>query len=421
MGAARSELERAASAVLVPEASAALAALAVGDFALAGIFIRASSADPRGEIAAVRKALERARQADFFAACELANGIELPGESATKLPCALALAAAEAGSQHGKHWIRSAGMIAGSEARAAGIELLLPPPKPGALDGFGDDPDHALRCLRELCAGWRSVGIESCIEVSRTEPASVCALARDGAWSAECSEPLLAEARDPQFPRDDLARALASGCDGILLGGDVLAARLALIQAVDAGLLRPERLLQCATRMRDLRDHLTRPKRSLGPSQSQSADRAGFALDAASAGLCASRRWAWKLGQPCEVLAPLQPVESLEVRAFLERLRVELAGSSRPAGALLPVVSEARLDASQLGEIDAKLESLRELGWPVGVLWMAEPRWLPAAWWTRRRPPVLVGFQATALALQSVRHWLLGLARAGGSLPCNLG
>src|SRR5436190_15474423 len=98
MRAPRSELERAASAVLVPAASAALAAQEIQAFAPAGIFVPANCADPRGEVAAVRKAIEREGQAVCFAACEVANGIELPGERATQLPCALALAAAEQGS-----------------------------------------------------------------------------------------------------------------------------------------------------------------------------------------------------------------------------------------------------------------------------------------------------------------------------------
>jgi len=170
-----------------------------------------------------------------------------------------------------------------------------------------------------------------------------------------------------------------------------------------------------------LRDQLKRPRSLLAPSGIESLDRAGFALDAACAGLCLSRRWAWKLGQHCELLAPLQPVASLEVRSFLERLRVELAGSLGAGGAVLPVVSESKPDKAALAEIEAKLESLRELGWPTGVLWMADPSWLPAAWWSRRRAPILLGFQAGPLALQAARRWLLGETRAGGSLPCSLG
>jgi hypothetical protein len=232
---------------------------------------------------------------------------------------------------------------------------------------------------------------------------------------------LLADARDGALDQGELARALASGCDGVLLGGDALAARSALIEAVDAGALRRERLLQCAQRLLALRDQLRRPRTLLAPAGIESLDRARFALDAACAGLCLSRRWSWKLGQHCELLAPLQPVARLEVRSFLERLRVELAGSRGAGGAVLPVVSESSLDAAELAEIEAKLESLRELGWPTGVLWMADPRWLPAAWWSRRRAPILLGFQATPLALQAARLWLVGETKAGGSLPCNLG
>jgi hypothetical protein len=421
MSAARFELERAASAVLVPAASAVLAALELQDFAPAGIFVPASSADPRGEVAAVRKSLERAGQAVCFAACELANGIELPGERATKLPCALALAAAEEGSPRERRWIRTAAAIAGSEARAADIELLVPRSRPAALEGFGDDLVRPLRCSRELLAGWRSAGIEGCFEASLAEAGDVCAIARttspDVAWGGT----LLADARDRTPGDGELARNLVQGCAGVLLGGDVLAARATLIEAVASGLLRRERLLHCAERMLALRDRLRQQRPQLAPSGIESLDRGAFALDAASAGLCLSRRWAWKPGWSCELLAPLQPVASLEVRTFLERLRPELARNPRPGGALLPVVSESKLDAPELAEIDAKVASLLELGWPVGVLWMAEPSWLPTAWWARRKPSILIGFQATALALQAARRWLLGEGRAGGSLPCNLG
>ena len=421
MGAPRSELERAASAVLVPPASAALAPLALERHTPAGVFVPASSADPRGEIAAVRKALQRAGETACFAACELVNGIELPGERSTKLPCALALAAAAGGSPRGPRWTRTAGAIAGSEARAAGIELCLPRSSPSALESFGDDHVLSQSCARELVAGWRSAGIEGCFVASRAEAGDVCAILDGTAPRSAWGGPMLADARDRALGEGELARALANGCDGVFLGGDVPAARAALAHAVDSGLLRRERLLQCAERMLALRDRLRRPQPPHMPSGIELPDPAGFALDAAAAGLCLSRSWAWKLGRQCELLAPLHPVASLDVRAFLERLRLELAGSLQPGGALLPVVPDSKPDASELAEIEGKVQALRELGWPVGVLWMAEPGWLPAAWWSRRRAPILLGFQATALALQAARRWLLGDARAGGSLPCSLG
>jgi len=419
MSSVPAELERAASAVLVPTASDALAALECDPCSPAGVYVPASSGDPRDEISALRRALDRSDRAEVFAACELVQGVELPGERATKLPCALSLAAAEEGSQR-ERWIRTAGAIAGSEARAAGIELLLPRSKPVALAGLGDDPVRVLERSRELRAGWRSAGVEGCFDARRAEEGDVCALTHGTELHSNWKGLLFADARDGSLAATDVPRALASGCDGVVLESQFAGAKAALIGSVDAGLLRRERLLECAQRMLALRDRL-RGKQPQAAAGIEALDRAGFALDAASAGLCLSGRWPWKPGKAFELLAPLEPVERLEVRSFLERLRLELAGGSHPAGAVLPVVAESRPDAQRLSEIGGKLDSLRTLGWPIGLLWMAEPSWLPTAWWTRGRPPILLGFQATPLALQAARRWLQGGARASGSLPCSLG
>jgi hypothetical protein len=128
------------------------------------------------------------------------------------------------------------------------------------------------------------------------------------------------------------------------------------------------------------------------------------------------------------VLAPLHQAHGLEARSGLERLRRALAGSPRPAGVVLPVVGELRADGgrhgpsrAELAEVDAKVASLRTLGWKVGLVWLASPRALPAAWWSRRDLPVLVAFAPTPPMLEAVERWLRGRSRAGGSLPCALG
>lgn len=427
MGATQAELERAASAVIVPEFGAGdgpaierLAALAP-----VGVHCPASAVEPRAVLARLRSALAEAGAQDCFAACDLAFGTSMPWLDATRLPSALALAAADSGDERSagqRRWIHGAGAIAGSEARAAGIDLALAPHAEDDLAGFGDDTEHALSRARELVAGLRVAGTDGCLDQHRAHEADACALAPD---LARASWPgcLLADGRrkEPSFDGKALARALANGCDGALVAGDPDRIRSDLIAAVQTTPSNQERLSACAARMRALRDRLRSPRaRPVGVGEDVTRDKAGFAVAAAEASLCQSRRWSWRLGRPCELLAPLHAVANLDARSFLERLRLDVAGSDRPGGALLPVVSERALEASQLAEIDAKLESLRGLGWPVGLLWLASPRSLPMSWWERTHAPLLVAFDAAAPALAAVQRWLRGAVRASGSLPCNL-
>jgi hypothetical protein len=422
---AAAELERAASAVIVAELAADERRWDLERFPPAGVLVPRATNDPGRSLARLRASLAAAGQPDCFAACELSNGSGVAWwQGASRMPCALALAAAEAGARGRAHWIRSAGALAGRACRASGIDLVLPSSTLGELDGFGDERESASRRACEHREGLLAGGTWGCLASADALALDACALARGpdfarGGWSGA----LLADARDgPDRCADGLAlaRALERGCDGILLRGDARQARAALLATTEAGQLSRAHLLERAQRMRALRDRLRQPP--LEPrSRNDARDPAGFALEATQASLCQSGHWTWRLGRPCELLAPLHPVASLEARSALERLRLDLAGSSRPAGALLPVVAESALDSLQLAEIDAKLAALRELGWPVGMLWLASPRWLPASWWGRKDAPVLLAFEATTTTLEAVRIWLQGGARANGSLPCRLG
>jgi hypothetical protein len=241
---------------------------------------------------------------------------------------------------------------------------------------------------------------------------------------------VLADAPDAaalrRWPRAHV-RALTAGCDGLLCPSDPQATARELLEAVEAGALPLGRLAVAAGRMRALRDRLTPQVR--GAPSAGAVDGARFAAEAADAALCLStRRWAWRRGRPCEVLAPLHPARSQEARAGIERLRRALAGSARPAGVVLPVVGAGEAggvrcgpSAAELAPIEAKIASLRELGWRVGLVWLASPRTLPAAWWQRPELPVLLAFSPFPPMVEAVERWLAGRSRAGGSLPCGLG
>ena len=112
-----------------------------------------------------------------FACCDLEEGAGLHFEDATRLPPALALAAADEG-RRGRgggepDWILSAGCLTGLEARARGVELVLGPvvdvaSRPEnpiiAVRSFGDEPARVAARARSFATGLRLGGVGSCLK-----------------------------------------------------------------------------------------------------------------------------------------------------------------------------------------------------------------------------------------------------------------
>lgn len=513
------QLERAAGAVIVPEVRAAgtrPGPLADGRasrppraylerFPPAGVVLFGRSAagpvDVLDSLQAVRDDARELGEPPPFAACDLEQGAGLHLVGATRLPPALALAAAAEGQRdpaRGLAWIRAAGELTAREARARGVELVLAP----VLDldtaaanpivaarGFGADPRTVAQRALAFHEGLRRGGGLGCAKhfpghgAARTDSHAELpridlddaalergalvpfrALAADGiacTMVGHLDVPALtgAPGQATSLSRRALvgvlrgrlgfagvvlsdamdmgalsgcerphARALAAGCDGLLCPRDAGAAAEELLVAVAAGELSGERLIEAAARMHGLREAaLGPPPRAPRPGDLE--DPEGLALSLALRSLCLStRRWAWRPGRRCEVLAPLHQARGEEARASIERLRAALAGGGRPAGVVLPVVCEQVAgsgtygpDGRALAEIDAKLAALRSLGWPVGLVWMGSPRTIPCAWWERDDVPILVAHAPTPPMAAAVARYLAGRGRPGGSLPVPLG
>jgi beta-glucosidase-like glycosyl hydrolase len=107
-------------------------------------------------------------------ACDLEQGAGLHFEEGTRLPPALALAAAAKGhgdTGHGLNWVRSAGYVTGVEARELGVELVLAPVADVntqrdnpiiAVRSFGDEPMPAAQRARAFLDGLHSAGAGGC-------------------------------------------------------------------------------------------------------------------------------------------------------------------------------------------------------------------------------------------------------------------
>jgi len=107
-------------------------------------------------------------------ACDLEQGAGLHFEEGTRLPPALALAAAAKGhgdTGHGLNWVRSAGYVTGIEARELGVELVLAPVADVntnrdnpiiAVRSFGDEPRAAAQRARAFLDGLHSAGAGGC-------------------------------------------------------------------------------------------------------------------------------------------------------------------------------------------------------------------------------------------------------------------
>ena len=354
-----------------------------------------------------------------FAACDLEQGagLHFSEAGATRLPPALALAAA------GEGWVRAAGERTAREARALGIELVLAPVCDVNTRGdnpiiaaraFGDDSAQVAALAAAFLEGLHAGGAGGCAkhypghgdtqldshlqlplvargerELFEVELAPFRALAARGVDAvmvahldvpALTGEPGLPTSLSPRASatlRGELAfrgvvlsdaldmgalrgarslpaRALAAGCDGLLCPSDPLAAAHALREALERGELARERLREAADRMRALRASLfARP--ALPPL----AGGADWAAQAGARSLCRAGAWPWRAGAPCEVEAPFPPGQPDEVRALVARLRGSLAGTTGAAGVLLPVACEARAGAGRRGLSEAEVADLR--------------------------------------------------------------
>ncbi len=231
------------------------------------------------------------------------------------------------------------------------------------------------------------------------------------------------------------ARAIAAGCDGLLCPHDSDAAARELLDAIADGSLDRARLAQAANSMRALRDDFRSRKGSARPvhapvaAHSPTEARAKFAVDLAAAGLIESpTRWPWRRGKPCEI--GLSEPESLavEARRQIALLREALSADATPAGVVLPVVCEVRafhggyaLTEGDMARLLARVNDLRRLQWPVGLVWFGSPQTVPRALWEDKTLSILLAHAPTPPMFAAVRSWLEGRLEAGGSLPVSLG
>jgi beta-glucosidase-like glycosyl hydrolase len=242
-----------------------------------------------------------------------------------------------------------------------------------------------------------------------------------------------------------VTRALAAGCDGLVCPADPEAAAAELVRSLERGALSRERLRAAAERMRALRANLfarsaagsTRPASESRASRRRSdsadfaaavrgapADRAAWARRLAGESLVlGTGSWPWKLGQPCEVLAPFPPRAGVEARRAIHALRDELVDPTGARNALLPVVAEVRaydgrygIEPDELRALEAKVADLSSLGWRVALAWFAAPETLPEAWHARADLRWVLAFAPTPPMVQAVGDFLRGRARPIGSL-----
>ena len=178
------ELERDIGAVLVPEVRVAGTIASPTEIVPSADYLRrfppaglvafgrtpAGAVSPARLLRAVRAQLAEFGEALPFACCDLEQGAGLHFPEATRLPPALALAAAALGARKpeaGLQWLRRAGELTGREARALGVELVLAPVADVntardnpiiAVRSFGDDPKRAGSLARAWLEGLQAAG-----------------------------------------------------------------------------------------------------------------------------------------------------------------------------------------------------------------------------------------------------------------------
>ena len=222
-----------------------------------------------------------------------------------------------------------------------------------------------------------------------------------------------------RFP-DRHARALAAGCDGLLCPTDPMAAALGVLRAVEEGRLEPARLEAAAQVMESLRLDLR--ARRAGPAQRAQAELAGLpsGTDLARACLWSPDPGAWRRGNPAwRAEAAFPGHGSPEARAAVAHLMGALPGEA--AGPLALVVTaeslagrrEAGLDADRRAQLAQRLAELEAAGRPTGLIWLAPPGTLPAAWARGSSPALLVGFAPTPPMAAAAAVWLAERGPAG--------
>ncbi len=182
------ELEQDIGAVLVPEVRVAGTITSPSEILPDPEYVRrfppagvvAFGRTPAGAVSPVK--LLRALRASVaahgdpepFACCDLEQGAGLHLPEGTRLPPALALAAAALGARTpaaGIALLRAAGELTAREARSLGIELVLAPVADVntardnpiiAVRSFGDDPKRAGRMARAWLEGLRAGGAAGC-------------------------------------------------------------------------------------------------------------------------------------------------------------------------------------------------------------------------------------------------------------------
>jgi beta-glucosidase-like glycosyl hydrolase len=186
MSSLKRELELAAGAVILPSlrpGGARIEESYLARFPPTGVIVFRGSAPRGGEPEELLESL-RARCRDLglarpFACCDLEQGAGLHFQGGTRLPPALALAAAEQGALDrgeataGRELLVRAGELTGSEARSFGVELVLAPVVDVntacdnpiiAVRSFGDRADDVVRRARAFVEGLHRGGAGACLK-----------------------------------------------------------------------------------------------------------------------------------------------------------------------------------------------------------------------------------------------------------------
>lgn len=221
------------------------------------------------------------------------------------------------------------------------------------------------------------------------------------------------------------AQALAAGCDGLLCPEAPESAALALRESVAAGRLDPQRLASAAAAMERLRSGLrSRRAAPVGPGTTASSwtgeELARAALWSPNPGAWSSLPFNTAPGSTAvggwELVEAFPGHGSPEAQACVSRLaeglRAAGSGVSAERAALVVVTGEtlagrreAGLSSVRATRLEHLMRTLEGEGRPTGLLWLASPRSLPAAWAEGGRP-VLVGFAPTPPMVEAALCWL---------------
>ncbi len=447
------------------------------------------ASDPSALVASVRRELAAAGFDEPFAACDLEQGAGLHFPDATRLPPALALAANPHAKSIG---VAGELTAAEARARgvelvlAPVVDVNTRRDNPIiAVRSFGDDADSVARRASEFVDGLHRGGAGACAkhfpghgDTDQDSHRELARIARDAAGfraidfvpfralvERELDSVMVAHVDAPPLTGEDglpatlsrrvivellrgelgfdgavlsdamnmhalrkfehiHVRALAAGCDGLVCPADPMRAAEELSAAVERGELSLARLFDAAERMTRLCERVRARRAAAVPIR-----RARIAADLAGEALVASGgRWPWKLGEACEILAPVPSGAGPEARAAIHALRRRTVDPSGTRNALIPVLAEVRafdgrygIGGEELAALEAKLEDLERLGWKTAIAWFASPQSLPESWWKQGSRSIVIAFAPTPPMVEAVADFLAGDRRAVGSLPTRLG